>query len=213
MTRRRPRFRRAVIGCDARGDAAAPTSFLKEEPNMSITKKNCFLATAILSVAVPIHAADAPAKPAAAPAKAAAAAPAPAPAAPAHIMMAAKEVKWGDCPPFLAKGAQCAVLSGDPSKAGGEYTIRAKMPDKYKIPPHTHPGDEHVTVVAGTFELGMGEKWDAKALKGLNAGGYFSMPKGMAHFAMAKGETIVQVHGVGPVDFNYIDPKDDPRKK
>ena len=37
------------------------------------------------------------------------------------------------------------------------------------------------------------------------------MPKGHHHFAWAKGETVVQVHGVGPWAIVYVNPADDPR--
>jgi hypothetical protein len=87
------------------------------------------------------------------------------------------------------------------------------MPKGYKIAPHWHPTDEHVTVISGTFALGMGEKFDNAALKSLSAGGYGLMPAEMRHFAMAKSAATVQVHGVGPFALNYVNPADDPSKR
>src|SRR5439155_1036694 len=81
----------------------------------------------------------------------------------------------GDPPPVLGKGARLAVLSGDPG-AAGPYTIRLKMPTGYKISPHWHPTDENVTVIAGTFSLGQGEKFDRASMKTLTAGGYALLP-------------------------------------
>lgn len=130
-----------------------------------------------------------------------------------HIMVGADEVKWGPAPPSLPPGAQFAVIEGDPSKAGGTYVIRAKMPDGYRIPPHWHPVTENVTVLEGTILIGMGDKFDEAAGRQLTAGSFASMPKGVRHFAWAKGETVIQVHGVGPFDINYVNPADDPRKK
>src|SRR5262249_25946806 len=130
-----------------------------------------------------------------------------------HVTFTPDQVKWGPAPPSLPAGAQLAVLQGDPSKAGRPYTIRAKLPDGYKVPPHWHPVDENVTVLSGPFMLGGGENFDADAAKELPAGAFSSMPKGMRHFAWAKGETIIQVHGTGPFEIHYVNPDDDPRKK
>ena len=130
-----------------------------------------------------------------------------------HIIMSASEVKWGPTPPSLPPGAQAAIIEGDPTKAGSLFTIRLKAPDGYKVPPHWHPVAEHVTVLEGTFVIGMGDKFDESAGKELVAGSFASMPKGTRHFAWAKGETIIQVHGIGPFELIYVNPADDPRKK
>jgi hypothetical protein len=130
----------------------------------------------------------------------------------AHVVVAAPEIKWGPAPPVLEKGAEFAVVSGDPSKAG-PYVIRLKIPAGFKIAPHWHPTDENVTVISGTFALAMGEKFDAAALKDLPAGGYALMPAEMRHFAQAKTAATVQVHGVGPFALNYVNPADDPSKR
>lgn len=129
-----------------------------------------------------------------------------------HVMVTPDKIKWGPAPPSLPPGAEAAVLAGDPRKEGA-YTIRVKFPDGFKVPPHWHPTDENVTVLKGTFNMGRGEKFDAEATKALPAGSYVRMPKTMRHFAWAKGETIVQVHGMGPFVINYVNPDDDPRKK
>ena len=129
-----------------------------------------------------------------------------------HPMMAPTDVKWGPPPPTLPPGAQLAVLDGDPSKPG-LFTLRLKLPDGYRIAPHWHPTDEHLTVIQGTFGLGMGNTLDTKALKMLPAGSYAKMPSETRHYAVSKGETIVQVSGPGPFVVNYVNPKDDPSKK
>ena len=128
-----------------------------------------------------------------------------------HIAITAGEVKWGPPPPSLSKGAQFAVVSGDPSKAG-PFAIRLKFPAGYKIAPHWHPTDEHVTVLSGTIAFGMGEKFDAKGMKLMSAGGYAMMPAEMRHFAQAKTAVTLQVHGTGPFVLNYVNPADDPAK-
>jgi len=129
----------------------------------------------------------------------------------AGVVMPAAAVKWMDAPPFLPKGAKLAVLVGDPG-AAGPFTLRLQMPDGYKIAPHTHPTDEHVTVLSGTFRAAMGDKWDDKALGDFAPGSYANMAASMPHYASAKGATVVQVHGVGPFVVNYVNPADDPSK-
>ena len=138
----------------------------------------------------------------------AAAPPAAAPPA-THVFMKAADIKWGDPPPALPKGALFAVISGDPSKEG-IYVIRAKLPAGYKVMPHFHPTDEHVTVISGTFALGMGDTFDAKTMTKLPAGGYALLPATMHHYAMATTATTIQVHGMGPFALTYVNPADDP---
>jgi hypothetical protein len=133
--------------------------------------------------------------------------------APSHVMVAAADLKWGPAPPGLPPGGQVAVLAGDPSQAGSPFVMRAKLPDGYKVPPHWHPTDENVTVMSGSFLIGMGEKMDESTMKAFGPGGFVRMGKKNAHYAAVKGETIIQVHATGPFSITYINPNDDPRKK
>ena len=128
------------------------------------------------------------------------------------VIVPAGDVKWMDAPPFLNAGAKMAVLVGDPSKPE-PFTIRLQMPNGYKIAPHTHPTDEHVTVLSGTLVAAMGKAWDDKAMSEFAAGSYAVVGADMPHYATAKGTTVVQVHGVGPFSVNYVNPSDDPSKK
>jgi quercetin dioxygenase-like cupin family protein len=132
--------------------------------------------------------------------------------APAHILMTPSETKWGEPPPVFEKGASFTVISGDPGQSG-VFVVRLKMPAGYKIAPHWHPTDEHVTVLSGTFALGMGEKFDKASLKTLPVGGYALLPAEMRHFALATTATTVQVHGQGPFVLTYVNPADDPSKR
>ncbi len=129
-----------------------------------------------------------------------------------HIMSAPKDLKWGDPPPVFEKGATMSVVSGDPGKEG-LYVVRLKMPAGYRINPHWHPTDEHVTVISGTFSLGMGEKFDKAAMTELPPGGYALLPAQMRHYAMAKTAATVQVHGMGPFQLTYVNPADDPTQR
>jgi quercetin dioxygenase-like cupin family protein len=123
----------------------------------------------------------------------------------------APDLKWGPAPAVFPKGAEMAVLHGDPAKAG-TFVIRLKMPAGYKIAPHWHPTDENITVLAGTFSMGMGETFDANATKPLTPGSYALMPAETHHFGWTKDGATIQLHGVGPFLIYYVNPADDPRR-
>jgi mannose-6-phosphate isomerase-like protein (cupin superfamily) len=123
------------------------------------------------------------------------------------------QMKWGPAPSFLPAGAQLAVLEGDPMGSTGGYTIRLKMPDGYKVAPHTHPFRENVTVLSGTLKVGMGDQFDATKMMSFGAGSFAYLDPDVHHYAMASGETIIQIHGKAPAKFNYINPADDPSTK
>jgi quercetin dioxygenase-like cupin family protein len=129
-----------------------------------------------------------------------------------HVMVTPATTKWGAGPASLPPGAQAAALEGDPSKPG-PFTLRIKIPDGYRLPPHWHPADEHVTVVQGTFVMGIGDKFEQTGGHELGAGAFALMPAGTRHYASAKGETVIQLHGTGPWGINYVNAADDPRKK
>jgi quercetin dioxygenase-like cupin family protein len=121
-------------------------------------------------------------------------------------------VQWGPPPQGLPAGMQAAVLLGDPGKAE-DFVLRAKMPDGYRVPPHWHSIDENITVLKGTLEVGNGDTIDESTMKDAPAGSFWHMPAHMHHFVVAKGETIIQIHGKGPFDITYINAADDPRHK
>ena len=129
---------------------------------------------------------------------------------PPHVLVSAADLKWGPASPKLPPGAQFALLAGDPSKPGVPYVFRAKLPDGYSVPPHWHPMDENVTVVSGTFVLGFGERFDKMATRALPAGSYALLPRKVPHYNVMRGETILQFHGIGPYDIQYVNPADDP---
>jgi len=117
---------------------------------------------------------------------------------------------WKDGPASLPTGARFAVLEGDPAKEG-PFVMRISMPDGFRVPPHWHPKVERVTVISGTFNLGMGEKFDKSETQTMPAGTFGYWPAGMRHFAWAKGKTVLQLHGTGPWTITYVNPADDPR--
>jgi quercetin dioxygenase-like cupin family protein len=129
-----------------------------------------------------------------------------------HVLSNLPEAKWGPAPPMLPPGAEIAVLSGNPG-ATGPYAVRLRFPANYMIPAHSHPTDENVVVVSGSFAVGMGDKLDKTAGTTLAPGGFAMLPAGMNHFAFTKAATTVVLFGNGPVEFKYVNPKDDPRQK
>lgn len=122
------------------------------------------------------------------------------------------DVKWGPGPDALPPGAQLAVMAGDPASKGF-ISLRAKMPAGYKVPPHWHPTDEHVTVLSGTFLLGQGDTMDPKTAHQLKAGGYINAMANMHHYAIAKTAVVLQIDMMGPFEITYINAADDPRNK
>ena len=126
------------------------------------------------------------------------------------VVMADK-TDWGTGPAFLPAGAQMAVLAGDPGQSG-PFTFRLKFPAGYEIPAHTHSIDEVVTVISGSLRMGPGEKLDRAASATLPTGGLVAIPAEAPHFVWTEAETVVQVHGVGPLDIAYVDPATDPRE-
>lgn len=128
-----------------------------------------------------------------------------------HGVVMPDSLKWGDAPAVLPKGALFAVLAGDPSKEG-PFTIRLKIPAGYKIPAHSHPTAEAVTVISGEMNVGMGDILDqSKALK-LPVGGFVNLPANMNHFAFAATETVLQINSTGPFAIKYVNPADDPSR-
>ena len=131
----------------------------------------------------------------------------------AHAIVALPDqITWGPAPAALPAGAKAAVLEGNPGEAG-PFTMRVLLPNRYRIPPHYHPAVEHVTVLKGALKVGMGDKFDGSAMNLLPAGTFAALEPGTRHFAESEGETILQLHGVGPWQITYVNPADDPRRQ
>ena len=123
-----------------------------------------------------------------------------------HTVVAAGGIQWK----VLRPGAEIAVVSGDPNKDGSPFVLRFRYRGKARIPPHWHPTDEHLTILSGTFRLGMGKGGDEGVTTALGAGAYAFVAAKMPHYAWTDGDTVIQVHGIGPFVINYVNPADDP---
>src|SRR6266704_859983 len=122
----------------------------------------------------------------------------------AHKIVHFGDLKWTP----IIKGCELAPVAGDMNAEGAPFVLRLRCADGTKIPAHWHRTDENVTVLKGTFLVGMGETFDESKLQPMNVGNFISMPKEMRHFAMSKGETIVQVHATGPFKVNWVNPSE-----
>ena len=127
-----------------------------------------------------------------------------------HAIIKPSDLKWTDTPSIT--GAQIAVIEGKMSEAG-PFTARLKFPKDSKISPHFHSTIEHVTVLSGTINMGVGDKLDTSKTMPLGTGSVGIMQAGTHHFAWMSEDTIIQLHGTGPWTVTYVDPADDPRKK
>ena len=98
------------------------------------------------------------------------------------------------------------VVSGDPGRRGVPFVVRIHNDAGYVCPPHTHPTDENIVVVKGSWSVGMGTRVDLSSVQTLEMGAYALVPAKMAHFCQSKTETTIQVHGVGPFSVDLVDP-------
>ena len=119
----------------------------------------------------------------------------------AHVMVGPAALNWRPA----ANGVSVATVSGSPDTPGAPFVIRLKLAEGTRVPPHWHPMDEHLTVLSGTFYMGVGEKFDESAAMALTAGSYASMPKDVRHFGWTGVETVVQIHGVGPFKTYFVE--------
>jgi quercetin dioxygenase-like cupin family protein len=120
------------------------------------------------------------------------------------IGLTADEVRWFT-PPYYIDGRQRAQLFGD-SGQGGTWVDRAKIPAGARVRAHTHPQDELVTVIEGTWYLGQGATFDSAKLKVYPAGSFIVIPAGVPHFVAAKeGTVIIQLSGIGKFQTNYLE--------
>ena len=127
-----------------------------------------------------------------------------------HIVRAAA-IAWGPAPDTLPKGAQFALISGDPVKPG-PFAFRLKMPPGYTVLPHTHPAAEAITVISGRLYHGMGKTFDRAAGQAVAQGDFVYLPPEMPHAVWTtNAPAIIQVNGTGPFTIRYIRPQDDPR--
>jgi quercetin dioxygenase-like cupin family protein len=109
------------------------------------------------------------------------------------------DIKWHDD----GGGFFGAVMLGNSSNPG-LYMFLNKGQDGATLQPHWHSRDENVTVLSGTFLVGIGDNFDEHALQAVPAGGYLFIPANVHHFVKIKGETVWEVFGEGPFTYNSV---------
>ena len=134
-------------------------------------------------------------------------------ASPDHLVVDPGAIEWQSLPPSWADGpppagyslgqSEVAIIQGDPTQEGAPFVLRIRSAPGTQVPPHWHEIDENITVLSGVWCVGMGDKLDEHACRDTPAGSYIVLPKGMHHFAIAKGD-VVQVHGVGPFRIHWV---------
>ena len=125
-----------------------------------------------------------------------------------HTVVTPDQLAWKP----LIPGVEMAVVSGDPDKKGGLYVIRIRSKGEVKVPPHWHVTDEHITVLAGSFLVAHGDKYDASKLIELKAGAHSMIPATMRHFGLHKAGNVIEVYGEAPFVVNFVNPEDDPNR-
>jgi quercetin dioxygenase-like cupin family protein len=94
---------------------------------------------------------------------------------------------------------------GDPEVAGQPFVLRIRELPGTIIPPHTHPVDENITVLEGTFFFAVADTFDLSLMKELQAGDYAFAPRGSTMFGASPEGAVVQVHGIGPFHIHWRD--------
>jgi quercetin dioxygenase-like cupin family protein len=130
---------------------------------------------------------------------------------PHHRIVTPGDLEWRDLG-SLPAGAKVAIIEGDPNREG-MVTMRVKLPPNYRIAPHYHGTVERSTIVSGTLNIGVGEKFDMGRTTALPPGSMLLMPPKMPHFAWTKEEVIFQLNVMGPWTVTYLNAADDPRKQ
>ena len=116
--------------------------------------------------------------------------------------VAPDEINWTAASGYPA-GYERAMLEGEAGKAA-PFTYRVRLPAGFKFQPHTHAGDEHVTVLQGVWAVGIGRTFDASRLRAFPVGSFVVIPASTPHFVATDSDTVIQVHGVGPIAFRLV---------
>ncbi|MGI8400636.1 MAG: cupin domain-containing protein [Gemmatimonadaceae bacterium] len=108
--------------------------------------------------------------------------------------------------PLRPMGSADETVYGDPEVPGALFVLRIRELAGTIVPPHRHPGGEHITVLEGTWYFGLGDRFDSAAVHELRAGSYAYVPAGAPMFAYSPGPVTVQIHGIGPFHQAFVDP-------
>jgi len=105
--------------------------------------------------------------------------------------------------PLKSMSGDVELLYGDPETPGEPFVMRIRELPGAIVPPHSHPVDENITVVEGTWYFALGDEFKPEALQELKSGTYAFAPKGSSMFGYSPAGAIVQIHGVGPFRIHW----------
>ncbi len=128
-----------------------------------------------------------------------------------QLLVRAKNIQWSPAPASLPAGAKAALLQGNPGETG-RYVIRVQFPANYKIPFHSYANAMDVTVVSGTLYVANTQTFDKKKAFAIKPGDFYHLPARAPQFTFTKGETVLEIHGEGPLKLTYTSSTDDPLK-
>ena len=128
-----------------------------------------------------------------------------------QLLVRAKNILWSPAPASLPAGAKAALLQGNPTETG-RYVIRVQFPANYKIPFHSYANAMDVTVVSGTLYVANTQTFDKKKAFAIKPGDFYHLPARAPQFTFTKGETVLEIHGEGPLKLTYTSSTDDPLK-
>src|SRR6185369_14308726 len=83
-------------------------------------------------------------------------------------------IRWTRIQPGIEK----SVLAGRPEEPGTPFVVLVRTAVPVETQPHAHPGEEHVTVLDGQLEIGVGE---GEPVQTLGPGSYAVIPSGLRH--------------------------------
>ncbi|WP_165499008.1 cupin domain-containing protein [Gramella sp. KN1008] len=120
-----------------------------------------------------------------------------------HVVLA-EDIQWKPCPPNLPGGCEIVVLEGDP-KSPDLFTIRFKVKEGFKMPSHTHPRDERVTVISGKVSVAFGREATHEEARQFGPGDYYVNSRDAVHTVWADSDCILQITGIGPWQAKFIE--------
>lgn len=126
------------------------------------------------------------------------------------VVITPDTLKWGTFDAF-PPGAQAAILYGDPRKSE-PFMLRVKIPAHYKIPPNWQTVKIFITILSGSYTIGVGDKFNPKNAKTLPSTGSVVIPANTHLYFWSNTGAVLEVHGIGPWEIHYVNPTDDPRQ-
>src|SRR5688572_28479351 len=120
-----------------------------------------------------------------------------------HAILAPNDMTSTKGPPTLPAGVQIAVIEGNPGQAGA-FTMRLTFPAGTRVEPHFHADVEHATILSGAVSWGIGDAFSVERLRRMPVGSFILIPAGLPHYGIVEEETVIQVHGMGPWQTNYV---------